>query len=391
MTTSKFKINYLPELSALIFGRIKPSMVSVNLTEKCNLDCIYCEINNNPLSQSKEILTKNDLYWIIDQMSKNKITRLSMCGGEPFLFDDIIDVVDYAWKKNIRSNITTNGMTVHKLNDSEFKILKECETELNISVDSFQNGIQTQTRGNDLALSNAIKSIQILIKKGIPVTVLSVISKYNYLDLSNSLIKAYENGIRQVLYQPIIYYSNYPDKPAIENKSLLNVSNEGLDILMNQLQKIRIFESKHKIKTNVYRILPWISYYIKNNADFNRNSFYFNILKNFYCREVYEVIEINYYGGIQPCGLSHAEISIFNKRELSLLDLWSEANCKLKDDLKNKNYPQYCNGCCHKFSRNMIASVIKYPISNRIALVKLLYLIITRMITTVYKILFIKD
>ena len=126
------------------------------------------------------------------------------------------------------------------------EILKYCETVINISIDSFQNSIHTLTRGTALALPNAIKSIQVLNKKNIPVTVISVISKYNYHDLFNSFTRAYENNVSQVLYQPVIYYSNYPDKPIIDKKSQLNVSVDKLNILMEQLNKIHRFERKHK-------------------------------------------------------------------------------------------------------------------------------------------------
>lgn len=385
MITTKLKINYLPELSALLFGRVKPSMVSINLTDKCNQRCVYCELGKNPSFQNKDILTKDDLFWIIDQMAINKITRLSMCGGEPFLFNSIIDAVAYAREKNIRCNITTNGMTITRLNEREIKMLKDCEAEINISLDSFQDHIQIKTRGSDLALKNAVESIQLLNNKGIPVTVLTVISKYNYYDLYNSLIKAYEYGIFQVLYQPVIFYSNYPDKPVIENKRRINVRAENLDILMDQLHNIFSFEKKHKIKTNVYRILPWIKYYIKNASDLNRKWFFQDVLKKFYCREVHAVIDISYDGGIQPCGLLPAEKNIRENKETGLLSQWYEATSKLRDDLRNNILPIYCNGCCHKFSRNMLASVMKYPLSNRVALMKILWLITSRTLSGIYK------
>jgi MoaA/NifB/PqqE/SkfB family radical SAM enzyme len=263
MILSKLKINYIPELLALLFGRLKPSMVSVNLTEKCNQNCIYCEIGKNTSSEDKHLLTNDDLFWIIDQMKINKIKRLSMCGGEPFLFDGIFDVVAYAWKNNIRCNITSNGMIVCEIAEAELKILKDCETVINISIDSFNDSIQAQTRGVKSALTNAIKSIQRLQQMGIPVTVLTAISKYNYHDLFNSLIKANEYGFSQILYQPIISYSNYPDRQVIKNKSRLNVDVENINFLRDQLQKINQFEKKNKISTNVYRIIPWISSYLK--------------------------------------------------------------------------------------------------------------------------------
>lgn len=385
MNKWKLKINYLPELSALMFGRKKPSMVSINLTEKCNQQCIYCEIGQDTLKNGTDCLTKEDLFWIIDQMALNKLTRLSMCGGEPFLFPGLTDVVAYAWQKNIRSNITSNGMIINKLNESDFDVFKVCETTINISVDSFNNNIQKLTRGNEQALANAIQSIQILQKEGISIIVLSAISKYNFHDLYNSLVEAYKIGVRQVLYQPIISYSNFPDKTVIKEKQSLNVSPENLNILIEELYKIRKFEKTHSITTNVYRMLPWISHYINHVGVSDNKWFFQRILKKFYCRESLAVIDIDYHGGIQPCGLIKAHINIKKNKEKKMLTLWFEATAELKNDLKNHKYPLVCNGCCHKFSRNMLASVIKYPFSNRTALRKIIPLVLSREISKKYK------
>jgi MoaA/NifB/PqqE/SkfB family radical SAM enzyme len=382
---NKLKGNYIPEFSALLLGRKKPSVVSVNLTDKCNQRCIYCEIGQGLSKNNSETLSKSDMIWIIDQMSLLKITRLSLCGGEPFLFKDIIDVVEYAFKKNIRCNITTNGMVVPKLNEKALDILRQCNSEINISIDSFDESIQKKTRGVETALSNAINTIKILDEKGIPLTVLSAISKYNYHDLYNSLIKGYGFGVRQILYQPIISYSNYPEKTAIEGKGQLNVKPENADELMNELNRIIKFEKTHNISTNVYRILPWIRKYIMGPSGLKSKWFFLDVLNKFYCREIHAVIDINYHGGIQPCGLSNAKVNIKENREKDLLTLWSEATFQLRYDIKSAKYPLACNGCCHKFSRNLMASVIKYPFANRAALGKVLQVIISRALNKTYK------
>ncbi len=383
--TSKIITNYLPEISALIFGRSKPSMVTVNLTARCDQKCIYCEIGRNIASPGIGRLTVDDMTWIIDQMAANKIRKLALCGGEPFLFKGIVDVVAYAGKKSIRCAITTNGMTAHMLNESELNILKECKTEVNISIDSFQESIQSYTRGTPAALPNALKSVQKLSEKRIPVTLISVISKYNYHDLFKSLTSAYEKGIKQVLFQPVIYYSNYPDRNPIEKKSQFNVSVDKLDLLMNELRKILRFERRHNINTNIYRIFPWIKYYLRTAASQNGEWFFNNVLNKFYCREIHAIIDITYDGGIQPCGLALATISIHENRHLGLMELWSQATTGIKNDLLNGRYHEYCNGCCHHFSRNMLASIMKYPIKNRVALVKMLLLLLSRIFSRILK------
>jgi len=377
--------NYLPELFALGFVRSKPGMVTVNLTSRCNQQCIYCEIGKNIPSTDNDILTANDLHWIIDQMVVNKIRKISMCGGEPFLFDGIFDMIAYAHKNHIHTSVTTNGMSIHTLKETELNVLKDSKTEINLSIDSFDETIQTLTRGNPNALSNALKSFQRLTEKQIPVTVLTVISKHNYHDLSKFFMEAYERGIKQVLFQPVIYYSNYPDRQSVENKSQLNVDTDKLDILMDELNRILQFEKNHNINTNVYRIYPWIKYYLKTAADQKGKWFFHNVLNKFYCREIYAIIDISYNGGIQPCGLTPAGVSIHNNRQLGLMTLWLKATEEIKKDLSHDRYYEYCNGCCHHFSRNMFASIFKHPIKNRQALKKIIPLLSSRIRTRMLK------
>jgi MoaA/NifB/PqqE/SkfB family radical SAM enzyme len=376
---SKIIKNYLPEIIALGFIRSRPNMVGVNLTKRCNQHCIYCEIGQGLPSASEYALTYDDLKWIIDQLAENKIRKISLCGGEPFLFKGIIDLVAYAKTKNVRCSITTNGMTTHMLNDEELVVLKECNAEINISIDSFQESIQTLTRGTNSALSNALLSIKKLLDKNIPVTVLTAISKYNYQELFKSLTIAYEKGITQVLFQPIIYFSNYPDIEAIAKKSQLNVGIDKLPVLTDELRKILQFEKRHKINTNVYRIYPWIKHYLITAETQNGKWFFNSVLRKFFCREIYAIIDIGYDGGIQPCGLLPATIYIQENRQSSLLDLWSQATSGIRSDIRDGNYHTYCNGCCHHFSRNMMASIFKHPFKNRAALIKIMPLLFSRM------------
>jgi MoaA/NifB/PqqE/SkfB family radical SAM enzyme len=378
MNYSKLKNNYLPEFRAFISGRPKPSMVTVNLTGRCNQRCIYCEIGQGVVSEVTEILTREELFWILDEMESLFIRRISLCGGEPFLFDGLLDVIDYASKKHIRCSITTNGMTVFKLKDADFEILRKNGSDINLSIDSFDEEFEGLTRGVPTALTNALLSFQKLKENSIPVTVLATISKYNYRNLADFIVKAHKIGINQVLFQPVIHYTNYPDRQTISDKSSLNITGDQLEILMQNLRQISHFEQNHDISTNVYRILPWIGAYIKASERLDGKLFFEDVLKKFYCREVYAAIDITYDGGIQPCGLTRATINIHERKGRGLLELWEDATAGIKRDITNGHYYDYCNACCHKFSRNMLASVMKYPMKNSSALMKMIPLLVSR-------------
>lgn len=382
---SKLANNYLPEFLALGLNRHKPRHVTVNLTEKCNQRCIYCEIGKGIPTKNDTMLTVSDMRWIIDEMEKSGIQRLSMCGGEPFLFDGLMDVVKYASSKKIRTSITTNGMTIFKLSDPEFEILRESKTLVNVSVDSFIPEINTITRGSASALPNALKSIKKLQQQNIPLTVLAAISKYNFNTLYQFVEEAINLGIREVLFQPVIYASNYPDRKTLDDKAKLNVPPGSFDTLMDQLHKIYDFEKRQPINTNVYRIIPWIESYLQTAAGMNGKWFFEAVLNKFYCREIYATIDISYDGSIQPCGLAQASLNIHRDRKPGLTELWNQATVSLRNDMEAGHYRAICNGCCHKFSRNMLASLIKYPVKNRSAMLKMMPLLLSRIAFRTWK------
>ncbi len=376
---NKIKTNYLPEIAALMFGRAKPALVAVNLTNQCNQNCIYCEIGQSHTAAGRTALTFEDLIWILDEMHKNKMHRIAICGGEPFLFDGLIDIIQYAQTKNIKCAITTNGMTIHKLTEKDLRIIKESETEINISIDSFDAAIQSKTRGTAASLPNALKSLYKLREYEIQATVLTVISKYNYQNLYKTFTDAHEAGVEQILFQPIIYHSNFPERPALNHKSDLNVGVENLDLLMKELYQILKFERKHKIKTNVYRIIPWIQSYLKTASIKNGKWFFDDVLNKFICREIHAIIDISYDGGIQPCGLLPATTFIQKNQEQGLMKLWFDATLEIKSNMARGQYYDCCNGCCHHFSRNMLASIFKHPLQNRKALMKMIPNVLKRM------------
>ena len=382
---AKLTSSYLPELSSTIFGRKGPAMVTVNLTNRCDQRCIYCEIGQGIELPKNDVLTVDDLKWILDEMSFNRIPKISLCGGEPFLFKGITEVVSYAASKKIRTSITTNGMTLHHLPDAELLILKNCGTEINVSIDSFDQEIQSLTRGTGTALDNALKSIARLKEFDIPVTVLCAISKFNYHDLSIYVEKACKLNIRQILFQPLIFTTNYPGQRAVDQKIQLNVNPEQFNILEQELKKILRFESHHPVKTNVYRITPWIQHYLSSVSRENGPMFFQKVLKKFYCREIDAIIDISFDGGIQPCGLARAHVNIFENRSLGLIHLWKLSTADLKQQLEKEQYPAICNSCCHHFSRNMIASVMRDPFQNRKALLIMLPLFSARFIHSLKK------
>ena len=76
------------------------------VTNACNLHCKHCY--KMPLGGND--LTLGQIKYILEKISDFGIKRLLLTGGEPFLRNDLFEIIDYAVECNIEDiEINTNG------------------------------------------------------------------------------------------------------------------------------------------------------------------------------------------------------------------------------------------------------------------------------------------
>jgi len=114
-----------PMIAGILHGRkafTGPEQVVIDLTNKCNLRCIPCWLyspllkENKPLGEwLKKDLNKDILIKLIDDLSSLGTKRIRFTGGgEPFMHKDLMEIIEYARKKELLVAITTNFGLVSK-------------------------------------------------------------------------------------------------------------------------------------------------------------------------------------------------------------------------------------------------------------------------------------
>ena len=148
-----------------------------NITSKCNQKCKFCyrkHCKDNTLRQNKKIF---------DNLSQIKINKITFSGGEPLMYEELFELVDYIRSKNsnIVLSITTNGK---KIDDTTLnKIIKKFDW-ITFSIDSLNETINEEIgRGQE----HSKKIIQLLKKcnNKIKIKINTVASKYNINDLED--------------------------------------------------------------------------------------------------------------------------------------------------------------------------------------------------------------
>lgn len=84
------------------------------------MNCPYCY---NDSSSKGIFLNKDSVFDLINQCELNKISEITISGGEPFLHPNVMDFIEYANSKQIKVRIISN-LSVVSFEDS-VKILKQ--------------------------------------------------------------------------------------------------------------------------------------------------------------------------------------------------------------------------------------------------------------------------
>jgi len=122
------------------FGRIH-DYLRISLTDKCNLNCIYCNPNNSTYQKlsKNDILLYDELLRLIRIFGSAGIKKIRFTGGEPLARNGVIDFFNNVKMLkdvfDLEIAITTNGIL---LNENVRKLKEAGIDRLNISIDSLQ-------------------------------------------------------------------------------------------------------------------------------------------------------------------------------------------------------------------------------------------------------------
>jgi len=99
------------------------SQMSMELTERCNNNCIHCYINlpaDDKEAKKKEI-TLEEIKAIVDEAARMGCLFWHLTGGEPFLREDFPDIYLYLKRKGMRVTLFTNATLINSETTSLFK------------------------------------------------------------------------------------------------------------------------------------------------------------------------------------------------------------------------------------------------------------------------------
>lgn len=176
------------------FQKAKYRFVLISVTNNCNNACDYCYLGcNNNISKNtisldtiKKIINEYYLY-LQDFPIEERFLTIIWHGGEPLImgkefYEKVLNIQKECNKKfrvKFTNGIETNGTL---LTEEWVDFLEKNNFHIGISIDGpeFVHDIHRRDKNHNSSFSRTLKGIEILEKKKIPFSVISVITDKNY-------------------------------------------------------------------------------------------------------------------------------------------------------------------------------------------------------------------
>lgn len=232
-----------------------------DITAKCNDNCLFCYRDKNVAELNYENNKR-----IIKKLINNDVGKISFLGGEPLLYNELFDLIEYAKSFHTKTefSITTNAIKLIDFEKGNYIINRQLLQKIidhfdwiTLSLDAPTSEMQTEIGRN----SNHYKRILILLEElklypSIKIKINTLVCKVN----QNSILQLQEllsnyNISRWKLFQFLPSRGN-----AKDNQSKLVISREAFLSVIGQLEK----NNAMKITANDY--YDFLDTYISINS-----------------------------------------------------------------------------------------------------------------------------
>lgn len=171
-----------------------PTIVSWNLTRRCNLRCPHCYLEAGPGQQvdTSNELTTEECLRLIDEMKALGTEMLILTGGEPLLRRDIYEIAHHASRQGVWVVMGTNGVLI---TDTVARKMVECGVKgMGISIDSLDPEKHNSFRGGTNAWELSVRALEICRAHGLEVLIQATVMAANYAEIPRMIEFAREKG-----------------------------------------------------------------------------------------------------------------------------------------------------------------------------------------------------
>jgi len=297
-----------------------PLKAFFEITFRCNSRCKNCDIWKKP--ENKDEINTAQAKNILKQLAGSNVLHVSFSGGEPFLRNDLLDLIKFSKNLGMKTSVNTNGWLIG--NEVAKKICQSGLDTIYISLDGATSNIHDYIRGVDGSFERVLKAVDNIMMErlaGKPkIFVNTTINKNNVEDLGEILKLSEAKEVDGVTMSVVQNFDKY--KP--EEEMLLNIDH------INQLNK-----QLKNIERDYRHLLPHMDDYFDEFEAYIRDP---DQLYKYRCVAGYATVLIHPNGDVFPCPVAFEKMGNILKN--SFAEIWySEKANLLRKKIKKNQHP----------------------------------------------------
>ncbi len=306
--------NILSRVEKYLYKKRVPFSVIMEITKKCNLDCVHCYVDHS----NSELNVENIVDFqkkVISQINDMGVFSISFSGGEFFTISYWRELVNYTRSLGLGVKILTNGILITE--DIAIFLAQVGVLELDISIYSHKKEIHDSITQQKNSYENTLESIKLLKKHGVSVVMKTPIMKQNY----NDVLGIYQLALDLDVF-PYFDLTITPAQNGARNPLQYALSESEIELLL----------SSKEVRDVFYRHRVFEEFCTNNHVDDAR------------CGIARTVMWIDYFGNVYPCIQYPTPVGDLKKDNLHTI--WY-SNEKIDKILQQSLYTNYkkCHFC----------------------------------------------
>ena len=157
-----------------------PKSVDLSITNRCNLRCNYC-YHFSSESDSGNDLSTEDWLRFFEELNRCAVLDVTLAGGEPFMRDDLKELIEGVVRNRMRFSILSNGTLITDEMAAFIAATGRCNS-VQVSIDGSFPGSHDAFRGEG-NFARAVAGLKHLQNHHLPVTVRVTIHRHTVNDL----------------------------------------------------------------------------------------------------------------------------------------------------------------------------------------------------------------
>ncbi len=168
--------------------------VFLEITKRCNLNCLHCGSDCKKEAQSPELSTESwtkIITYLKDRFSES--IAFVITGGEPLMHNDLLEIGSFIHQNGMRWGMVTNGIL---LNSNNFAMLRDSGiSSITLSLDGLSES-HNWLRNSQTSFAKTLNALNIIARSDIEhKDVVTCVSPQNLNELDNIANLLIENGI----------------------------------------------------------------------------------------------------------------------------------------------------------------------------------------------------